>query len=93
MSKSGSSLPIVDESQISIFNTESDLHQRCSVKASGLALLGIVVTIDIVAEHCECLTISIMDHFPPINIGWPVAKTSVMAPFCSAKKRCEGTVL
>ena len=49
------------------------------MKANGLALLGIVVTIGIVAEHCECLTIPIMDHFPPINTGWPVAKTSVMA--------------
>ena len=48
-----------------IFNTESDLHQRRSVEASGLALVGIVVTIGIVAEHCEGLTIPIMDHFPP----------------------------
>ena len=32
-----------NESLISICNTESDLHQRRSVKASGLALLGIVV--------------------------------------------------
>ena len=85
---------IVDnESRISIFNTESDLLQRRSVKASGLALLGIVVTIDVVADHCEGLTIPIVDHFHSINAGWPVVKTSVMAPFCSAKKRCEGAVL
>ena len=63
------------------------------MKASGLALLGIVVTIGIVVEYCEGLTIPTLDHFPPINAGWPIAKTSVMAPFCSAKKRCEGTVL
>ena len=61
--------------------------------ASGLALLGIVVMIGIVAEDCEALTMSTMDHFPTINAAWPVAKTSVMAPFCSAKKRYEGTVL
>ena len=82
-----------NESQFSIFNTESDLHQRCSVKARGLALLGIVVTICIVTEHCEGLTVPTVDHFTPIDAGWPVAKTSVMAPFYSAKKRCEGTVL
>ena len=63
------------------------------MKASGLALLGIVVTIDIVAAHCKGLTIPTVDHFPSINAGWHVAKTSVMAPFCSAKKWCEGTVL
>ena len=63
------------------------------MKASGLVLPDIVVTIGIVAEHCEGLTISIVDHPPPINTGWPVAKTSVIAPFCSAKKPCEGTVL
>ena len=54
-----------NESQISIFNTESDLHQRRSVKASGLALLGIVVAIGIVAEHCEGLTIPTVDHPSP----------------------------
>ena len=53
---------------------------------SGLALLGIVVMIGIVAEDCEGLTMSTVDHFLPINAGCPVAKTSVMAPFCSAKK-------
>jgi hypothetical protein len=53
-----------NESQISIFNTESDLHQRRSVEASGLALLGIVVTIGIVADHCEGLTIPTVDHIP-----------------------------
>ena len=53
-----------NELQISIFNTESDLHQRRSVKASGLALLGIVVTIGIVAEHCEGLTIPTVYHPP-----------------------------
>ena len=52
--------------------------------ANGLALLGIVVMIGIVAEDCEALTMSTMDHFPPINAGWPV---------CSAKKRCGRTVL
>ena len=57
-----------------------------------MALLGIVVTIGIVVEHCEGLTIPTVDH-PPINTGWLVAKTSVMDPFCSAKKRCKGTVL
>ena len=64
------------------------------MKASGLALLGLVVTIGIVAERCRALRYLpwTMDP-PPINTGWPVAKTLVMAPFCSAKKRCEGTVL
>jgi hypothetical protein len=37
-----------------IFNTESD-HQRRSVEASGLVLLGIVVTICIVADDCRAL--------------------------------------
>ena len=62
------------------------------MKAKRLALLGIVVTIGTVAEHCEGLTLPTVDH-PPINTGWPVAKTSVMAPFCSAKTRCKGSVL
>ena len=48
-------------SQISIFNTERDLHQRRSVNANGLALLGIVVTVGIAAEHCEGLTIPTVD--------------------------------
>ena len=47
------------------FNAESDLHQRRSVKPNGLALLGIVVTIGIVAERCEGLTIPTLDHFSP----------------------------
>ena len=54
-----------------------------------LALLGIVAMIGIIAEDCEGLTIPTVDHFPSINTGWPVAKTSVMAPFCSANKRCD----
>ena len=58
-----------------------------------MALLGIEVTIGIVTEHCQGLTIPTVDHFPLINAGWPVAKASVMAPFCNAKKRCEGTIL
>ena len=53
-----------NESHISIFDTESDLHQRRRVKASGLALLGIVVTIGIVAEHCEGLRIPAVDPPP-----------------------------
>ena len=36
---------------------------------SGLALLGIVVAIGIVAEQCEGLTIPTVNHFPPINAG------------------------
>ena len=46
------------------------------------ALLGIVVTIGIVAEHCEGLTIPTVTvdneyiHPPAlINAGWPVAKS------------------
>ena len=35
-----------------------------------LALLGIEVTIGVVAEHREGLTIPTVDHFPPINAGW-----------------------
>ena len=52
-----------NESQNSTFNAESDLHQQRNVKANGLALLGIVVTIGIVSEHCEGLTIPTVD--PP----------------------------
>ena len=37
------------------FNTESDLHQRRGVKTSGLALMGLVVTIGIVAERRRAL--------------------------------------
>ena len=73
---------------ISIFNTENDLHQRRSVKSSRLALLGIVVTIGIVVEHCEGLTIPTVDHFPPINAGWladVVLEDGAFAPlFCAA---------
>ena len=58
-----------NESQISIFNTDSDLHQRRNVKSSGLALLGIVVTIDIVVEHCEGLMTPTVEHLPSINAG------------------------
>ena len=39
------------------------------VVGSGLALLGIVVAIGIVAEQCEGLTIPTVDHFSPINAG------------------------
>ena len=53
-----------NESQISVFNAEGDLHQRRNVKASGLALLGIMVTIGIVVEHCEGLAIPTMR--PPL---------------------------
>ena len=49
------------------------------VIGGGLALLGIEVTIGVVAEHCGGLTIPTVDHFPLINAGWPVAKTSLMA--------------
>ena len=45
------------------------LHQRRNMKASGLALLGIVMMIGIVAKHCEGLTIPTVDHFPLINAG------------------------
>ena len=62
------------------------------MEANGLVLLGIVVTIGVVAEHCRALRYLPLT-IPPINAGWPVAKTSVMKPFCNAKKRCEGTVL
>ena len=69
------------------FNTESDLHQRRSVEASGLVLLGLVVTIGIVVEHCRAL------RYTPHKHRKSVAKTLVMTPFCSANERCEGTVL
>ena len=44
-----------NESQNSIFNTKSALHQQRNMKANGLALLGVVVTIGIVSEHCAGL--------------------------------------
>ena len=80
-----------NESQISIFNAESDLHQRRSVKSSGLALLGIVATIFIVVEHSEGLTIPTLDHFPSINAGRlakVVLEDVAFAPlFCVAERR------
>ena len=55
---------------------------------SGLALLGMVVTVDIVDEHCEGLTVSTMDHLPPMNASWPaevVSKGGAIALlFCAA---------
>ena len=51
----------------------------------GLALLGIEVTIGVVAEHCGGLTIPTVDHFPLINAGWPVAKTSLMGRSAAQK--------
>ena len=58
---------------------------------SRLALLGIEVTIGIVAEHCEGLTIPTVDHFPPINAGWlagVVLEDGAFAPlFCAAERR------
>ena len=76
-----------------IFGANFPLKSGGAVIGGGLALLGIEVTMGVVAEHCGGLTIPTVDHFPPINAGWPVAKASLMAPFCNAKKRCEGTVL
>ena len=66
-----------------ILNFGNPLKSGGAVISSRLALLGIVVMTDIVAEHCEGLTMSTLDHSPPINAGWPVAKTSliIMAPF------------
>ena len=61
------------------------------MEASGLVLLGIVVTIGIVAEHCEGLTIPTVDHPPPINAGWlagVVLEDGAFAPlFCAAERR------
>ena len=88
-----------NENEFSHFNTESDLHQRRSVEASGLALPGIVLMIGIVAEHCEGLTIPTVDHSPPINAGCladVVSEDGAFAPFfCAAERRhnqglCDG---
>ena len=78
---------------MSHLNSGNALKGGGAVLGSGLALLDIVVVIGIVAEDCKGLTMSTVDHFPPIHAGWSVAKISVIAPFCSTKKRCEGTVL
>ena len=43
-----------------------------AVIGSRLALLGIEVTIGIVAEHGEGLTIPTVDSSPPIHQGWLV---------------------
>ena len=59
--------------------------------SSRLALLGIDVTIDIVVEHGEGLTIPTMDPPPPINGGWLVGvvlEDGAFAPlFCVAERR------
>ena len=75
----------------------SPQKHRNSLKSSGavvgsrFALLGIVVTVGIVTEQCEGLTISTMDHFPPMNAGWlaeVVLKGGAFAPlFCAADRR------
>ena len=62
------------------------------MEASGLALLGIVLMIGIVAEHCEGLTIyTYRGPFPPINAGCladVVSEDGAFAPFfCAAQRR------
>ena len=58
---------------------------------SRLALLGIEVTIGIVAEHGEGLTIPTVDYPPPINGAWlagVVLEDGAFAPlFCAAERR------
>ena len=45
-----------------ILNFGNPLKSGGAVLGSGLALLCIVVMIGIVAEDCECLTMSTVDH-------------------------------
>ena len=52
-----------------ILNFGNPLKSGGAVIGSGLALLGIVVMIGIVADDCEGLTMSTVDHFPLINAG------------------------
>ena len=52
-----------------ILNFGNPLKSGGAVIGSGLALLGIVMMIGIVAEDCEGLTMSTVDHFPLINAG------------------------
>ena len=59
---------------------------------SRLALLGIEVTICIVVEHDEGLTIPTVDHPPPINGGWlagVVLEDGAFAPLFCAAVRCH----
>ena len=69
----------------------NSLKSGGAVVGSRFALLGIVVTVGIVTEQCEGLTISTMDHFPPMNAGWlaeVVLKGGAFAPlFCAADRR------
>ena len=56
----------------------------------GLALLGIVLAIGIVAEHCEGLTIYTVDHPPFLNDGWlaeVALKGGAVTPlFCASER-------
>ena len=56
-----------------------------------MALSGIEVTIDIVAERFEGFTIPTLDHSPFINAGWlaeVVLEDGAFAPlFCVAERR------
>ena len=72
-----------------ILNLGKPVKSGGAVLGSGLALLGIVVMIEIVVEDCKGLTMSTVDHFPLINAGWPVGKTSVMAPRDNLRPRAR----
>ena len=61
-----------------------------AVIGSRLALLGIKVTIGIVAEHDKGLAIPTMDHSPPINGDWlagVVLEDGAFAPLFGAAER------
>ena len=62
-----------------------------AMSGGGSALLGIEVTIDIVAEHREGLTITHPGPPPPINAGWlaeVVLEDGAFVPlFCAAERR------
>ena len=75
----------------SVLEANFPLKSGGAVIGGGLALLGIEVTIGVVAEHCGCLKIPTVDHFPLINTGWlagVVLEDGAFAPlFCAAKRR------
>ena len=66
------------------------LKSSGAVIGGGLALLGIVMMIGIIAEHCRAL-LYLPWITPPINAGWladVVLEDGAVAPFfCAAERR------
>ena len=73
-----------------ILGANFPLKSGGAVIGGGLALLGIEVTIGVVAEHCGSLTTPTVDHFPLINAGWlagVVLEDGAFAPFFGDAER------